>query len=212
MVVSKREIRYYDLEEIELRVKDDDPESRTITGYAARFDKLSVDLGGFREKIQRGAFTRSLKEGRVMYLWNHNRDIVLASSKSGTLRLWEDDKGLRFEADVPDSAWGNSALESVRRKDVDGMSFGFGTPKNGDRWEEQDKQVTRTLVDVTLFEISSTAFPAYPSTSAGVRSTEEVLAEYRSSQPNTDDEETRRQAREAEDELNLLFDVVMKTT
>lgn len=204
----KRELRHFELEEVEIRAKDGESESRTITGYAARFDKLSVDLGGFREKIQRGAFARSLKSENIRALWNHNRDIVLGSTKAGTLRLWEDEKGLRFDFDAPASPWGDTALESIRRGDVDGMSFGFMVPRNGDSWEESNGGPIRTLLDVNLLEVSPTAFPAYPSSSATARSTEEVLAEYRAEQSHADDEE-QRQVQEAEAERSRRFRLAM---
>lgn len=201
----KREIRYFEMEEVEIRAQEDGAESRTITGYAARFDKLSVDLGGFREKIQRGAFARSLKSDRVIALWNHNSDYVLGNSKAGTLRLWEDDKGLRFDFDAPQSPWGDTALEAIRRKDVDGMSFGFRV--KSDTWEENGKEYIRTLNDVDLIEISPTAFPAYPSSSASVRSADEVLAEYRSTRQ--DDNDDAHEDQEAAAELRRRFNFAM---
>lgn len=183
----KIERRHFEIEDVEIRA--DEGKAPVITGYAARFDKLSVPLYGFREKIQRGAFMRSLKDDTVKALWNHNRDLVLGSTKNQTLRLWEDDKGLRFELELPDTSWGRDAQESIRRGDVDGVSFGFETRK--DAWQgEDEKNVIRTLVDVRLIEISPTPFPAYPQTSVSSRSAEDVYQEYRASiQPPGDDEE-----------------------
>jgi HK97 family phage prohead protease len=172
----KIERRHFEIEEVEVRTEEDKPP--VITGYAARFDKLSVPLWGFREKIARGAFAKSLREETIKALWNHNSDMVLGSTKNSTLRLWEDDKGLRFELELPDTSWGRDAQESIRRGDVDGVSFGFETRK--DQWEgEDDKNVVRTLLDVRLIEISPTPFPAYPQTKVSSRSVEEVFEEYR---------------------------------
>ncbi|WP_167355852.1 HK97 family phage prohead protease [Paenibacillus oryzisoli] len=199
----KREMRHFDMEEVEIRAKEEGGESRTITGYAARFDKLSVNLGGFREKISRGAFARSLKTENIRALWNHNRDIVLGSTKAGTLRLWEDDKGLRFDFDAPASPWGDTALESIRRGDVEGMSFGFSV--RNDTWEENGKELIRTLDDVDLFEVSPTAFPAYPSSSASARSTEDVLSEYRSSHSGTNEDENKQKEAELNMRARLLL-------
>jgi HK97 family phage prohead protease len=167
----------FELTDIETRA--DDAGKTTIAGYAARFESLSVSFGGwFKEKIRAGAFTESLKKNNVRALWNHNMDLVLGSTKAKTLRLKEDDKGLRFELDLPDTQAGKDAAISIKRGDVDGMSFGFRVLKQ--EWDEKDpKNVIRTLVDVDLREISPTAFPAYPATSVKVRSVEDDYDEYR---------------------------------
>lgn len=168
---------FFELTDIETRA--DDAGKTTIAGYAARFESLSVSFGGwFKEKIRAGAFAESLKKNNVRALWNHNMDMVLGSTKAGTLRLKEDDKGLRFELDLPDTQAGKDAAISIKRGDVDGVSFGFRILKQ--EWDEKDpKNVVRTLVEVDLREISPTAFPAYPSTSVKVRSVEEDYEEYR---------------------------------
>lgn len=167
---------FFELTDIETRA--DDAGKTTIAGYAARFESLSVSFGWFKEKIRAGAFAESLKKNNVRALWNHNMDMVLGSTKAGTLRLKEDDKGLRFELDLPDTQTGKDAAISIKRGDVDGVSFGFRVLKQ--EWDEKDpKNVVRTLVEVDLREISPTAFPAYPSTSVKVRSVEEDYKEYR---------------------------------
>lgn len=167
----------FELSDIETRASDDG--KVTIAGYAARFESLSVSMGGwFREKIRSGAFKESLKNNNIRALWNHNMDLVLGSTKAKTLRLNEDEKGLRFELDLPDTQAGKDAAISIKRGDVDGMSFGFRVLKQ--EWDEKDpKNVVRTLVEVDLREISPTPFPAYPSTSVKVRSIEEDYEEYR---------------------------------
>lgn len=186
----KKELRTLELESIEVRKSEEG--KTTVSGYAARFEKLSVDLWGFREKIRAGAFAKSLEKNNVKALWNHNSDIVLGSTKNGTLRLSEDDEGLRFELDLPDTTAGRDAAESIRRGDVDGVSFGFQVQK--DEWDQNDKKnVVRTLIEVNLHEISPTPFPAYPQTSVGVRSAEEVYNEFVSQQADKDKDEQRQQ-------------------
>jgi HK97 family phage prohead protease len=142
-------------------------EGRTISGTAAVYNAKSLDLGGFREVILPGAFTKTLSEGGTKKAyWNHNSDQVLGSTKSGTLRLSEREEGLHFEIDPP--AWADHHLESIKRGDVDQMSFGFRTVK--DSWEHKDGEVVRLLHEVQLFEISPVAMPAYPQTDAQARS------------------------------------------
>ncbi len=139
-----------------------------ITGKAAVFGALSLDLGGFRERILPGAFTKTLKDGSTKKAyWNHNSDKVLGSTKAGTLRLLEEADGLHFEIDAPE--WAGEHVETIKRGDVDQMSFGFRTMK--DRWhKDEDNKVIRELVEVQLFEVSPVAMPAYPQTDAAVRS------------------------------------------
>lgn len=140
---------------------------QTITGKAAVYDSRSEDLGGFREVIMPGAFTKTLKDGSVKKAyWNHNSDRVLGSTKSGTLRLQESHVGLHFEIRPP--AWAAEHIESVERGDVDQMSFGFRTIK--DSWERDAGEIIRKLHEVQLFEVSPVAMPAYPQTDAQARS------------------------------------------
>lgn len=143
-----------------------------IVGYAAVFNSWSCDLYGFREKIAPGAFKKTLQESDVRALWNHDTGMVLGRSKAGTLSLSEDDKGLLVDIDPPDSASG--LLETMRRGDVDQMSFGFLVIR--DLWEEDRKAdtVSRTLLEVQLIEVSVVAFPAYDATSVGVRAIDQA--------------------------------------
>lgn len=156
----------------ELRVNRED-EKRRITGYAAVFNSLSEDLGGWYETIEPGAFGKTLDEYDQRALWNHNSDYVLGRRSAGTLALDEDETGLRFEIDPPDTQWARDLLISLDRGDVDQMSFGFQVIR--DEWKQVADQIVRRLVEVKLFEVSPVAFPAYPATSAQVRS---KLAEF----------------------------------
>ena len=139
-------------------------------GYAAVFDSLSEDLGGFRERIARGAFTQALTRGDdVRALFNHDANYVLGRTTAGTLRLSEDDHGLRFEVDAPDVGWVRDLRESVKRGDINQCSFQFTVDKES--WDEADKQnVVRTLEDVRLYDVSLVTYPAYAATSASARS------------------------------------------
>lgn len=144
-------------------------EAPKITGYAALFDQPSEDMGGFVEKIRPGAFSETLKVRDQRALWNHNDDMILGRRKAGTLELAEDEIGLRFTIYPPDTQVGRDAVASMRRGDVDQMSFGFYTLK--DEWiKDENNQTLRTLIEVELWEVSPVVFPAYPQTSAFVRS------------------------------------------
>lgn len=152
----------------ELRVSGEDGEG-LIEGYAAVFNSLSVMIyDWFREEIAPGAFADSLRDDDIRALWNHNTDYPLGRTGNQTLRLAEDTHGLRIENQPPTTTWGNDALVSIRRGDVNGMSFAFRTLK--DDWREDSTgQLIRRLLKVKLYEVSPATFPAYPATSVGVR-------------------------------------------
>ena len=141
-----------------------------LVGYAAVFNKPSHDLGGFREVIQPGAFKRTLatSEG-VRALYNHNADQVLGRVGAGTLRLSEDETGLRFELDLPPTSYAKDLSVLVERGDVSGCSFAFRVRPGGETWEQRDGQDVRILSALDLDEITITANPAYPDTQVAKR-------------------------------------------
>jgi len=151
---------------VEMRVEDGDEPK--ITGHAAVFNKLSVDLAGFREKVAPGAFIESIEKSDIRALWNHNPDYVLGRKKSGTLQLEEDKKGLAIAISPPDTQWARDLMETIKRGDVDQMSFAFKVVK--DSWDESGKETIRTLEEVDLFDVSPVTYPAYPQTDVKVRS------------------------------------------
>lgn len=181
---NTREVRVateaWPLADLEIRAEGD---GMTFTGYAAVFNSPSEDLGGFRETIAPGAFARSLKRDRNIRMFlNHNTDVVLGATKAGTLRLAEDAKGLIVSADLPETTAGRDLAYLLARGDVDSMSFGFQTVR--DTWTDASgnrtgsfQGVNRTLEEVRLFEVSPvTGWPAYPATSASVRSLDDLAA------------------------------------
>ena len=146
---------------IEFEVREGD-NGMTFEGYAAVFNTDSAPLP-FIERIAPGAFTRSLEaRNDIKLLWNHDTGSVLGSTRAGTLKLWQDDRGLRVSGSLPNTTAGRDAAELIRRGDVDSMSFGFSVPKGGDEWSSDGSQ--RTLNSVRLHEVSIVAFPAYSST------------------------------------------------
>ncbi len=147
----------------------------SFTGYAAVFNSDSEPLP-FIERIASGAFKKSLKGRNTIKMYmNHDSSMLLASTRSKTLRLEEDSKGLLVNADLPDTTVGRDLSVLMKRGDVDSMSFGFSVPSGGDKWS--DDGMTRELRQVRLHEVSVvTGFPAYTATSASVRSLD-ILAE-----------------------------------
>src|SRR3954471_8185749 len=116
---------------IELRAGGD-AKSPRLAGHAAVFNSPSQDLGGFTEIVLPGAFKRTLSTDRdPLALVQHMPQLVLGRRSAGTLRLTQDDKGLAFEIDVPDTTTARDLLVSVERGDVRGASFAFSTPAGG---------------------------------------------------------------------------------
>lgn len=136
-----------------------------LEGYAATFN-TEARIGSIVETILPGAFRAALADD-VLALLDHDTHKVLGRTRSGTLRLSEDTRGLAFSLDLPDTAAGRDVLALAARKDLGGMSFGFRVPKGGEQWKGE----RRTLSVVTLKEISIvSAWPAYPDTSLALRS------------------------------------------
>lgn len=157
----------------DFEVRETGDGKRTIIGYAARFNELSVPLpslhGAFQEKLAPGAF-RHVLGSDVRALWNHDPAFVLGRTTNGTLRLAEDDKGLRFEIDPPDTMLAASFMGNIARGDVSQMSFGFAVEKDGQSWDRSVKPNLRTITAVSeLRDISPVTYPAYPTTEVALR-------------------------------------------
>ena len=158
----------------ELRVQDDDG-GPIIRGYAAVFNSLSEEIFGFRERVLPGAFTNTLKgKPDVRGLIDHNSTKILGRTTAGTLTLKEDDRGLLAQIDPPDTSFAKDVLVSIKRGDVNQMSFAFQTVT--DQWHTEDEEEIRELVEVKLFDVSVVTFPAYPDTSVSVRSNDPTIA------------------------------------
>ncbi len=172
----------------DMEVRSD--EGRTIHGYIVEFGKLSVNMGGFREKVMPGAFTKTLKEKReILMLKNHDSSEIVATTANGTLRLWEDERGLAFEVTNPvETSYVEDLLVAIRGNFVRNCSFGFRGIR--DQWtyelndEQGNKYDLRELLEVELYEVSiGVGMPAYPDSSTFIRS---ALREYGVAAPLVD--------------------------
>lgn len=167
--VDKTETRELISQDIEIR--EDDDGNRTLSGYAVEWEKKSSVLGmffKFREQIKKGAFLESLSNDDQRFLWSHDTSKVLGRTKNKTLTLNEDDTGLRFELDLPKTTLGNDTYESIKRGDVDGVSFGFRV-EDDEVAEPDDDLPLRTVKKAKLLEVSAVAFPAYPDSAVSAR-------------------------------------------
>lgn len=170
--VPGREVRAYSA--CELRAEDG--EKPKLIGYAAKFGKPSQRLwgwdGGFVEFIERGAFKKTLARGDdVRALKNHDSNLIFARSTNDTLKMSEDEVGLRVEISPPDTQTSRSVIEDVRAGLLTQMSFAFEMiSERVDHPKEKGESITRTLLEVNLFDVSVVAYPAYVDTEIAVRS------------------------------------------
>jgi HK97 family phage prohead protease len=143
--------------------------SKFLRGYAIVFQRLSEDLGGFREQIAPTAVDRTLTEKvDLRALVDHDPGKVIGRISAGTLRVEKDGHGLKVEIDPPMTGPGQDLVESVRRGDINGMSFSFRTVE--DAWDFKTDPPTRTVLDMLVREVSAVSFPAYPQTEVAMRS------------------------------------------
>ena len=152
---------------VECRAEASD-NGRKIRGYAIVFNSLSQDLGGFKEIIAPEAVDRTLSEGLdVRALVDHDSGKVIGRTRSGTLMLRKDSRGLRIEVEPdPDISYAGDIMRAVARGDVSGMSFGFRTLE--DTWDYETEPWTRTVTDMKISEVSIVTFPAYTQTDVSV--------------------------------------------
>src|SRR5690242_17189053 len=151
---------------VEIRAASDKP---TVGGYAAKFDRMSQNLGGFKERIVAGAVNRSRSDAwpGVVARYNHDDNMLLGTTGAATLRLGVDEVGLTYEVDLPQSR--ADVYELVQRGDVRQSSFAFIA--DDEDWAADDTGFPqRTLLQVRLLDVAPVNTPAYTDTSVGLRS------------------------------------------
>jgi HK97 family phage prohead protease len=191
---NHKELRYVVAQE--LRATGSEKQLK-IQGYCATFDTVA-NIGSFNEVIRRGAFKRSLaSDADVVMLFNHDANILLGRKSAGTLTLEEDDKGLRFTCQLPDTTTARDVYANLAAGNLKECSFGFFVNgPDGERWSQQpDGTMLRELLDVTLFDSSVVVFPAYPNTSAAARNVVAEHVEARMAAVSTEQGTAARRAR-----------------
>lgn len=153
--------------------KEDKNEIR-LRGLAIPYNQISDNpiqgMPDMKERILPGAFRKSLESGRdVMMLWNHELKYIFGRTARGTLTLHEDERGVNFTNDPPESNWAKDLLPSIKRGDYSNMSFSFKDDVKPDLTLEDGKYV-RNVRQATLYEISLVPFAVYETTSIGMRS------------------------------------------
>lgn len=167
---SKREVRTFNITGLQTRAGEG--ESQMISGYAAVFNSPTDISGWFTEEIAPGAFSSAIASSDIRALFNHDWNNVLGRSSAGTLRLSEDEKGLKFEVDLPQTTVARDLVESLKRGDINQCSFGF--IPTVEEWDYNVEPAKRTVREVELFEVSVVSLPAYEDTDVSLVRSKQV--------------------------------------
>lgn len=166
--------RFGTLSHVEVRTNADG--SVHVEGHAGVFDtptEIGAGPAGFEERVAPGAFAKTIRDNAdVRFLFNHNPDLVLARTKSGTLSLREDTRGLAITADLAPTSVGRDLAILLGRGDISEMSFGFQAIQDVWTMETRDdgsRYELRTILEARLFDVSAVTFPAYDNTDIAVR-------------------------------------------
>lgn len=161
------DLRVMQLRSAEFTTREDSDEP-VIEGYFAVFNSNYELWGDASESIAPGAFTSSLAND-VRALTNHDTTLVLGRTKSGTLEIKEDSRGLWGRISInPNDSDAMNTYERVKRGDVDQCSIGFLIRDEETEFND-DGSIHWTIKDVELFEVSVCTFPAYEETSVSAR-------------------------------------------
>ncbi len=160
---------------------------RTVTGYAIVFNRLSEDLGGFREMILPEAITGVIEKSDIFALLNHNMDrgiLARATNGKGSLTLTTDNKGVRYSFEAPNFSLGEELLENIRRGQLYGSSFAFNCGPDDDSFERDSVGGYIRVIKrfQRLHDVSCVYSPAYKSTSVNIErslATSQTTTEYK---------------------------------
>ena len=171
MDIERRDISFEEAPEAELTIETRASGQTAIVGYAAVYNRLSLDLGGFREMILPGAFDKVLLRQRgkqdVIAVFNHDPNILLGRTSSGTLQLSSDEKGLKYSVTPP--AERAEIISLILRRDVFGSSFAFTVSKDGESFASDASGAVRSIREVSgLYDVGPVVNAAYPASTSGI--------------------------------------------
>ena len=173
---------------VETRTEEGDNGTHKVIGHASLYNTRSANLGGFFEYIEEGAFTSELIEkSDTRALINHDQNLILGRTASGTLKLEADSKGLRYEFDVPETSYGKDLVVSMKRGDITQSSFAF-TVQEDDWSTDDDGNNIRTIKKIDrLYDVSAVTYPAYPDV-ADIAVAQRGLACYKEKQDRVEED------------------------
>ncbi len=197
---------------------DGEGDERKVTGVGIIYDKWEEIYPGYKERIMKGSVKR---DKVVKSFFNHNPSNVLSTTRSDPpLELEDTDKGLRFTSPIPPTSYGEDLQVNLSRRNVEGSSFAFSVPEDGDKRWEEDGIFHREIKKLNLYEIGPVTDPAYLKTSANLRSAEDIHNEFLAMKSQEDEvakeakreacqEEAKRRYRKRERDLLLLENEVI---
>ena len=161
--------------QVELRASKSGNGPGLMCGFAAKYNSLSQDLGGFVEKLAVGCFDGVMNDD-TRCLRNHFDDNLLGRTTSGTLVLSLKPEGLWYECDLPDTSVGRDTAVLIGRRDMSGSSFQFTLAMDGQEWDWDGPKPLRTITRVgRLYDVSPVTNPAYEDTEVDMRSFQHAL-------------------------------------
>lgn len=180
-----------------LEKREADGDSRKISGYAAVFEQKTKIGTWYEEQIARGAFDEC-DFSRCVLNFNHDDNNLLGRVSSGTLKLEIDEKGLRFECELPETTTANDILTLIRRGDIEGCSFAFVVRESSWEWlsDADPAQLDqRTIMKISeVFDVSVVTHPAYEQTSVDARSAEAAREQHREELRQEEEEKEKAEA------------------
>lgn len=180
------ETRVFDFDTLEIRAAENG-KSKLIRGHAAVYNKLSEDLGGFKELFEPGAFKDTIVRDDIRSLFNHTPSYILGRNKAKTLTVEEDEKGVYYEVTPPDTRYANDLMVSIERGDISQCSIIFNVDgKAGEKWlvdgaqvdpvdafvamwDDKKHKIERHILKARLYDVGPVTFPVYPQTDVKVR-------------------------------------------
>lgn len=145
-----------------------------IEGHAIVWNRMSEDLGGFKESVRPGAARKTIMEADVRALMNHDPNLVLGRNKAGTVRLSEDTTGLLYEIVPPNTTYARDLMVSMERGDINNSSFGFRAIQ--DDWGVMNDYPHRSLIEIALADVSVVTYPAYLDADSGLAGRKAALS------------------------------------
>lgn len=176
---------------IENRFETKEDGQEVVVGYGSIFNSRSENLGGFYEYISPAAISEeTIAKSDVRALINHDQNLILARSTTGTLNLTVDEKGLKYEFDIPETSYGKDLAINMQNGNLNQSSFAFTVASNGDEWStDEDGNDIRTITSIDrLYDVAVVTYPAYSQADSDLVVAQRGLAMYKEKQEIKEEE------------------------
>ena len=174
---------------IENRFETKEDGQEVVVGYGSIFNSRSENLGGFYEYISPTAISEeTIAKSDVRALINHDQNLILARSTTGTLNLTVDEKGLRYEFSIPETSYGKDLAINMKNGNINQSSFAFTV--GSDEWStDEDGNDVRTITSIDkLYDVSPVTYPAYSQADSDLVVAQRGLAMYKEKQKIKEEE------------------------